>query len=432
VSIDFGVDPEFQEQLDWMREFVDNEIEPLELFYDDMTDESWSKATEPLKDRVRERGLWACHLDPDLGGQGFGQVKLALMHEILGRCRTAPNVFGNQAPDSGNSELIAVGANEEQRKKWLEPLLRGEMTSSFSLTEPQFSGSDPTMISTRADRDGDEYVINGHKWFASNAAKADFVLAMVVTNPDNPPHKAASMVIIPKGTPGMNIVRNVYNMHHPYPGHFRAGGHAEIVFDNCRVPVENRIGEEGDGFVLAQKRLSGGRIHHAMRWVGQCNKAFDLMCERAVSRRTKGQLLGEKQMIQDFIARSSADIRALRLMALHTAWLWDAQGPSKTRVEIAELKFWGAQVLHDVIDRAIQVHGALGWTTDLPLADMYVLARTMRLADGADEVHKSFVAAKRLKAYKPVEGWPSEHIPTRKAELRERFAHFLDNEYGNL
>jgi acyl-CoA dehydrogenase len=432
VPIDFAVEPEFQTQLDWMRDFVDNEVEPLQLFYDDMTSASWRKATAPLKQQVKDRGLWACHLDPDLGGQGYGQVKLALMHEILGRCSTAPSIFGNQAPDSGNSELIAVGANDDQRKKWLEPLLRGELTSSFSMTEPHFSGSDPTMINTRATRDGDEYVITGHKWFASNAAVADFVLAMVVTNPENPPHKAASMIIIPKGTPGMNIVRNVYNMHHPYPGHFRAGGHAEIFFEDCRVPVENRIGDEGDGFVLAQKRLSGGRIHHAMRWVGQCQKAFDLMCERAVSRRTKGQLLAEKQMIQDFIAQSSADIRALRLLALHTAWLWDTQGPSRTRVEIAELKFWGAQVLHDVIDRAIQVHGALGWTTDLPLAEMYVLARQMRIADGADEVHKAFVAGRRVKDYKPVDGWPSQHVPTRKAELRERFVHLLDNEASNL
>jgi acyl-CoA dehydrogenase len=432
VPIDFAVEPEFQAQLDWMRQFVDNEIEPLELFYDDMSDENWRLATEPLKQQVKDRGLWACHLDADLGGQGYGQVKLALMHEILGRCSTAPNIFGNQAPDSGNSELIAVGANEEQRKKWLEPLLRGELTSTFSLTEPHYSGSDPTMIRTYAVRDGDEYVINGHKWFASGASKADFVLAMVVTNPDNAAHKAASMLVVPKGTPGMNIVRDVYNMHHPYPGHFRSGGHAEIIFDNCRVPVENRIGAEGDGFVLAQKRLSGGRIHHAMRWVGQCEKAFDLMCERAVSRKTKGQALAEKQMIQDMIAQSSADIRALRLMALHSAWLWDTQGASKTRVEIAELKFWGARVLHDVIDRAIQVHGAIGWTMDLPLARMYVMARQMRIADGADEVHKAFVATKRMKAYTPVEGWPSQHVPTRKAQLRDRFAHLLDNEYDNL
>jgi acyl-CoA dehydrogenase len=428
---DFSTDPEFQEQLDWMRHFVDEEIVPLDLFFDDMSVGNWKKATQPLKDEVRRRGLWACHLDPELGGQGFGQVKLALMHEILGRTRSAPNVFGNQAPDSGNSELIAIGATPEQREKWLEPLLRGELTSSFSLTEPHYSGSDPTMIRTYAVRDGDEYVINGHKWFASNAAVADFVLMMVVTNPDNPPHKAASMVIIPRGTPGLNIVRNVYNMHHPYPGHFRAGGHAEIKLENCRIPVANRIGDEGDGFLLAQKRLNGGRIHHAMRWVGQCNRAFEMMCERAVSRPTKGELLGQKQMIQDMIATSSVEIRALKLLALHSAWVWDTQGASKARREIAELKFWGANVLQQVIDRAIQVHGALGWTTDLPLGEMFVLARQMRIADGADEVHKSFVANRAMKGATPVEGWPSEHVPTRRERYRGRFADLLDNEVLN-
>ena len=432
MAWDFSTDPEFQEHLDWMRRFVDDEIEPLSLFFDDMTDDAWKRATAPLKQQVKDRGLWACHLDPELGGQGYGQVKLALMHEVLGRCSAAPAVFGNQAPDSGNSELIAIGGTPEQKERWLEPLLRGDTTSCFSLTEPHFSGSDPTMIATRAERDGDEYVINGHKWFASGASKADFILVMAVTNPDNPPHKAASFFIVPKDTPGCTIARDVFNMHHPYPGHFRSGGHAEIFFEDCRVPVANRVGEEGDGFVLAQKRLNGGRIHHAMRWVGQCEAAFDMMCERAVSRDTKGQLLIEKQMIQEMIAESSADIRALRLMALHSAWVWDNEGASKARVEIAELKFWGARVLHDVIDRAIQVHGALGWSTDLPLAHMYVLARQFRIADGADEVHKSFVANKKAKAYKPVEGWPSAHVPTRKAALRERFAFLLDNEAANF
>jgi acyl-CoA dehydrogenase len=431
MAWDFSTEPEFQAQLDWMREFVKNEIEPIELFFDDMTSGNWRKLTDPLKEQVKQRGLWACHLDPELGGQGYGQVKLALMHEILGRSGPAPNIFGNQAPDSGNSELIAIGATPEQRVKWLEPLLRGELTSSFSMTEPHYSGSDPTMIKTYAVRDGDEYVINGHKWFASNAAVADFILMMVVTNPDNPPHKAASMIIIPRGTPGLNIARNVYNMHHPYPGHFRAGGHAEIFLENCRVPVANRIGGEGDGFVLAQKRLNGGRIHHAMRWVGQCNRAFEMMCERAVSRSTKGQLLGQKQMIQEMIADSAVEIRALRLLALHSAWVWDTEGASKARMEIAQLKFWGAKVLQEVVDRAIQVHGALGWTTDLPLAKMFVLARQMRIADGADEVHKAFVAERSMKAFAPVEGWPSEHIPTRRAAYRDQFLEYLDNEVLN-
>jgi len=428
---DFSTEPEFQEQLDWMRTFVDEEIAPLALFYDEMSPASWKAATAPLKQQVKDRGLWACHLDPELGGQGYGQVKLALMHEILGRVGVAPSIFGNQAPDSGNSELIAIGGTPEQKKEWLEPLLAGDITSSFSLTEPHFSGSDPTMINTRAERDGDEYVINGHKWFASNASSADFILMMAVTNPENPPHKAASFFIIPKGTPGLEIVRDVHNMHHPHPGPYRSGGHAEILLKDCRVPVANRVGEEGDGFVLAQQRLNGGRIHHAMRWVGQCEAAFDMMCERAISRRTKGELLIEKQMIQEMIAESSIDIRALRLVALHSAWVWDHVGASKARVEIAELKFWGARVLHDVVDRAIQVHGALGWTTDLPLADMYVSARQFRIADGADEVHKSFVATKKAKAYKPVEGWPSMHIPTRREEARARFAQYLDHEVSN-
>jgi len=431
MAWDFSTEPEFQEQLDWMRTFVDEEIAPLALFYDEMSLESWKAATAPLKQQVKDRGLWACHLDPELGGQGYGQVKLALMHEILGRVNVAPSIFGNQAPDSGNSELIAIGGTPEQKKDWLEPLLAGDITSSFSLTEPHFSGSDPTMINTRAERDGDEYVINGHKWFASNASSADFILMMAVTNPENPPHKAASFFIIPKGTPGLEIVRDVSNMHHPHPGNYRSGGHAEILLKDCRVPAGNRVGAEGDGFVLAQQRLNGGRIHHAMRWVGQCEAAFDMMCERAISRRTKGELLIEKQMIQEMIAESSIDIRALRLVALHSAWMWDNVGASKARVEIAELKFWGARVLHDVVDRAIQVHGALGWTTDLPLADMYVSARQFRIADGADEVHKSFVATKKAKAYKPVEGWPSMHIPTRRAEARERFAQYLDHSVAN-
>lgn len=431
MAWDFSTEPEFQEQLDWMRTFVDEEIAPLALFYDEMSLASWKAATAPLKQQVKDRGLWACHLDPELGGQGYGQVKLALMHEILGRVNVAPSIFGNQAPDSGNSELIAIGGTPEQKKQWLEPLLAGDITSSFSLTEPHFSGSDPTMINTRAERDGDEYVINGHKWFASNASTADFILMMAVTNPENPPHKAASFFIIPKGTPGLEIVRDVHNMHHPHPGNYRSGGHAEILLKDCRVPVGNRVGNEGDGFVLAQQRLNGGRIHHAMRWVGQCEAAFDMMCERAISRRTKGELLIEKQMIQEMIAESSIDIRALRLVALHSAWVWDEVGASKARVEIAELKFWGARVLHDVVDRAIQVHGALGWTTDLPLADMYVSARQFRIADGADEVHKSFVATKKAKAYKPVEGWPSMHIPTRRAEARERFAQYLDHSVAN-
>ena len=287
MTWDFSNDPDFDEQLEWTREVVTTRIEPLEVVKPQMSRERWQLATEPIKQDVKDRGLWAAHLGPELGGQGMGQVKLALMHEILGRCDSAPAIFGNQAPDSGNSELLAVGANPQQKDRWLWPLLAGELTSSFSLTEPHTAGSDPTNISTVAVLDGDEYVINGHKWFASGAAHADFVLAMVVTDPHAAPHERASMIVVEQGTPGMNIVRNIFTMDHPYAGDAEqhAHGHAEIRFEDCRVPRENLIGEPGQGFLLVQKRLSGGRIQHAMRWIGQCHRAFDMMCERAVSPR---------------------------------------------------------------------------------------------------------------------------------------------------
>ena len=428
MAWDFQTDPEFQEQLDWIRDVVINQIEPLDLVKSRMSRESWARATEPLKAEVKARGLWAAHLDPELGGQGMGQVRLALMHEILGRSVSAPNIFGNQAPDSGNGELLAIGANDEQKARWLWPLLDGKLTSSFSLTEPHNAGSDPTTITTSAVLDGDEYVINGHKWFASNASAADFVLAMVVTNPEGGPYERASMIVIERDTPGMNIIRNVGTMDHPHrsPGEQHLGGHAEIRFEDCRVPRENLIGEPGQGFLLAQKRLSGGRIHHAMRWIGMCNRAFDMMCERAVSRTVHNRTLGDKQFVQDFIAESRTEIDAARLLTLYAAWHWDTYGASRSRVQIAQIKYWGARVLHNVIDRSIQVHGALGFSTDLPLERMYRVARNFRISDGADEVHKSFIARNVLKGYSPVEGWPSEHVPTRRAAAIERFAEYLD------
>src|SRR4051812_788859 len=433
MSWDFRTDADFQVELDWMRDVVVNQIEPLDLVKSQMSPESWKKATAPIKQEVRDRNLWAAHLDEELGGQGMGQVRLALMHEILGRTGSAPNIFGNQAPDSGNSELLAIGANDEQKAKWLWPLLEGKLTSSFSLTEPETAGSDPTQIATTAILDGDEYVINGHKWFASNAAVADFVLAMVVTNPEGGPYERASMIVIEKGTPGMNIVRNVHTMDHPYDGwgDQHLGGHAEIVFEDCRVPRENLIGNPGEGFLLAQKRLSGGRIHHAMRWIGTCHRAFDMMCERAVSRTMHGRPLGDKQFVQDFVAESRTEIDAARLLTLHAAWHWDTYGAEKSRLQIAQIKYWGARVLYNVIDRSIQVHGAMGFSTDLPLERMYRTARNFRISDGADETHKSFIARRVLKEYKPVDGYPTEHVPTRRAEAEARFADLLDMAASN-
>ena len=289
--------------------------------------------TAPLKDEVKRQGLWACHLDPELGGQGYGQVKLALMHEILGRSPIAPGIFGNQAPDSGNAELLAIGADEEQKKQWLQPLLDGTYRSAFSMTEPEVAGSDPTLIRTRAVLDGDEYVINGHKWFTSNGSKSDFLIVMVVTNPDVHAYQGCSMIVVPTRTPGVNIVRDIPNMHHPYahPGRRHPGGHAEIRYEDVRVPAANLIARPGDGFLLAQKRLGPGRLHHAMRWIGQSRRAFDMLCERALSRYSHGSLLAEKQMIQDFVAESMIDIETARLLCLNTAWKIDQVGSSKSR-----------------------------------------------------------------------------------------------------
>jgi acyl-CoA dehydrogenase len=247
---------------------------------------------------VKAQGLWGAFLDPKLGGRGFGQLKLALMSEIIGRCMMSMTIFGVQAPDSGNMELLAHGATDAQKERWLWPNLRGEISSAFALTEPFFAGADPTVIGTTAVKDGDEWVINGRKWFITNASTADIVLVFAETNPDGRPHRHASVFVVPTGTPGMQIVRDIGTMAHPDVEYGRVGNHAEIVFDNCRVPADHLIGEPGEGFVLAQQRLGGGRIHHAMRWLGQAQRSLDIMCERAVSRMSHGKLLAQHQMVR--------------------------------------------------------------------------------------------------------------------------------------
>ncbi len=433
MAWDFETEPEFQEQLDWTRAFLDEHILPLETIDLEVTDEQWKALTAPLKQQVKDRGLWACHLDPELGGQGFGQVKLGLMHEILGRSSIAPAIFGNNAPDSGNAELLAIGGNDEQKKRWMEPLLAGELRSGFSMTEPDTAGSDPTLLETKAVRDGDTWVINGHKWFTSGGSGADFLIAMVVTNPDVHPYQGSSMIVVPTDTPGLEIVRDVPNMHHPYPGQFARHpmGHSEVIYRDVRVPAENLIGNPGDGFVLAQKRLGPGRIHHAMRWIGQSQRALDMMCERALSRYAHGSLLAEKQMVQDFIAETRIDIASARLLCLHAAWHMDKHGSSASRTEIAMIKVYGTKMLYNAIDRSIQVHGALGYSADMPLEEMYRNARASRLVDGADEVHKVSIARRTLKEYAAVDGFPTEHIPTRRAAALERFGDLLDIEVLN-
>jgi acyl-CoA dehydrogenase len=423
MAWDFSTEPEFEEKLAWMRTFVREEIFPLETL--NLDHGTFTRVVAPLQQQVRDMGLWAAHLDPELGGKGFGQVKLGLMHEILGQSAYAPFVFGNNAPDSGNAELIALGSKSEaQKEQWLWPLLEGKLRSAFSMTEPG-AGADPTLLKTTAVRDGGEWVINGHKWFTSNGSIADFLIVMAVTNPDVHPYQGSSMIIVPTSTPGVDILRDIPTMEHPEPHFAVYGGHSEIIYRDVRVPYENLIGDEGSGFVLAQKRLGPGRIHHAMRWLGQSRRAFDMMCERSVSRYLHGSVLADKQTIQNWVADSMAEMTSARLLTLYAAWKMDQVGASAARVEIAMIKYFGAQVLYNVIDRAVQVHGSLGFSTDLPLEHMYRAARAARIYDGPDEVHRVTVARQVLKGYRPVEV-PSEHVPTRRAAAQLKFAEALE------
>jgi acyl-CoA dehydrogenase len=425
VAWDFETEPDYQAKLDWARSFVDEEVLPIETL--SLDNDTLMRLIAPLQEEVKKQGLWAAHLPPELGGMGFGQVRLGLLHEILGRTFIAPVVFGNNAPDSGNAELLAIGieesGSEHQRQQYLEPLLNGRLKSAFSMTEPG-AGADPTLIATTARRDGEEWVISGHKWFTSHGSVADFLIVMCVTNPDVHPYTGCSMIIVPADTPGVDVLRDISTMEDPTPHFGKFGGHSEIVYDEVRVPAGNLVGREGDGFRLAQMRLGPGRIHHCMRWLGQSRRAFDMLCERAVSRKLHGSLLADKQMAQSWIADSLAEMTAARLMTLQAAWKMDRDGAPAARIEIAMIKYYGASVLYNVIDRAIQANGSLGFSTDLPLEHMYRAARAARIYDGPDEVHKVTVARQTLKEYKPVEV-PTEHVPTRRKAAIEKFADML-------
>ena len=427
MSWDFATEPEFERKLEWMRAFVREQIWPLETLMDELGWEGLRRAAKPLQDQVREQGLWAAHLDPELGGQGFGQVKLGLMHEILGSCPIAPLMFGNAAPDSGNSEVLAMAGTPEQKDRYLHPLLAGDLKSAFSMTEPDSAGSDPTLLRTRAVRDGDDWVISGRKWFSTNGSIADFLIVMAVTDPEARPHNRASMFVVDADAPGVNIVRDVSTMEHPYESFGRYGNHAEIRYEDVRVPGSALLGAEGAGFLIAQQRLYPGRIHHCMRWLGVARRAFDMLCERSVYRYAHGSTLGKHETVQNWIADSEAEMLAARLMTLHAAWLMDTQGVLAARKEIALIKFYGAKVLHDVVDRALQAHGGLGYSTDLPLEAMYRFARAARIYDGPDEVHRASVARQVLRGYEPPpDDVPSEFIPARREAARKQFAELLE------
>ena len=402
MAWDFSTEPEFQEKLDWVDRFCREEIEPLELVFPfavRMRDPKMQALVDPLRAQVKEQGLWAIFLDKELGGPGFGQLKLALVNEILGRYGTAPSIFGCQAPDTGNMELLAAYGTEVQKERWLYPLLNQKIWSAYSMTEPQ-GGSDPNLFKTTAVRDGDEWVINGEKWFTSAGRYADIIFVMCTNG----------IFIVPKDTPGVEI------MDQPRT-------HDHIIYRDVRVPLDHLLGPENAGKVLAQRRLGGGRIHHAMRAIAQCKRAFDMMCERALSRESHGKVIAEHQMVQSAIADSYAEINMLRLLVLWTAWTIDNSSTQASRTQIAACKYTAAKVLKDVAYRAIHIYGSLGVTNLTPLQAMWAASPTMSVMDGVDEVHKVTVSRDVLKGYAPHDGlWPSEYFPAKRAEARKKFA----------
>jgi acyl-CoA dehydrogenase len=393
------MDPELVALRDRYRAFMEAHVYPNEMaLYAE--DDAADALVSELRERARSEGLWAPHIGPEAGGTGRGFLAYAYLNEEIGRCFWAQLIFGCQAPDAGNSEILEMFGTPEQRGQFLEPLVRGDVRSYFAMTERAVSGSDPTGLQTRAVLDGDEWVIDGDKWFQTGADGAAFGIVMAVTDPDGAPHRHISQIVVPAATPGVEVVRPV-----PVLGHVGKGWntHCEVRFRGARVPARNLLGERGDGFRIAQKRLGPGRIHHVMRWLGQMQRAFDLMCSYALQREAFGSRLADKQTVQNWIADSAAEIQGCRLMTLHAAGLIDAG--EEARVEISALKFSAAKVLHDVIDRAVQTHGALGISGDSPLSQMYLAARFARIYDGPDEVHRMVVARRILRSYERGDGW---------------------------
>jgi acyl-CoA dehydrogenase len=382
-----------------VRAFMEEHVYPNEprlLAEDEQADAHVAE----LREEAKQAGLWAPHLPPEAGGSGSGFIEYAYLNEEIGRSFIAQLIFGCQAPDAGNGEILHMYGTAEQKERFLAPLVAGETRSYFGMTEPEVAGSDPTLLRGRAVRDGDEWVINAHKWFSSGADGAGFGVVMAVTDPDAEPHRRASMILVPTDTPGYELVRRISVMGHEGRGW---GTHCETRFTDVRVPVENTLGEPGDGFRIAQKRLGPGRIHHVMRWLGQMQRGFELMCSYALEREAFGGPLAEKQTVQNWIAESAAEIQACRLMTLQAAHRLD-EG-DEARVEVSLIKFYAAGVLCDVIDRAIQVHGGLGLTDDTPLAMMWRMARAGRVYDGADEVHKMVVARRILRSFEDGGVW---------------------------
>ena len=428
--IDFSLEPEFEAKLDWIRNFVREEVEPLDAIFDystnapyDVTNAGAMAILKKLQAEVRAQGLWAPHLDPELGGQGFGQAKLCFINEILGRSNWAPRVFGAQAPDSGNSEILARFGTPEQKQRFLKPLLDGDIISCYSMTEPD-GGSDPTNFGTRAVKDGGDWVINGEKWFSSNAKYAAFLITPVITHPDAEPHKRMTMFLVPRDTPGLKFRRNV--------GLWGEKGeratHGFMHYDNVRLPETAVLGEAGAGFKVAQSRLGGGRIHHAMRTVGLCQKALEMACERAVSRKTRGGMISDLGVVQDQIGGWWAKLQQFRLLVLHTAWLYD-QGEARQRdayIQTAAVKVMTAEVSEEIIWGAAHLHGSLGASNEMRFGQMIGAAFRMGIVDGPTELHRATLGRQILKRTRPAPGrFPSDHLPPLLERAYAKYGEYL-------
>jgi acyl-CoA dehydrogenase len=396
--MDFNPSPEVAQLRERVLDFMDAEIYPQEREIMEALDAEvgpgvpYPQNLAAVREKAREEGLWNLFMPDERFGPGLTNWEYGLLCEEMGRSpMAAPMAFNCSAPDTGNMEILAEHGTPEQRERWLEPLLEGRIRSCFSMTEPEVSGSDPTLLQARAELDGDEWVIDGHKWFTSGAVGAELAIAMVVTDPDAHPYGRASMICVPTDAPGFNLVRPI-----PVMGHDGGPGHCEIRYEGCRVPKENLLGERGAGFAVAQDRLGPGRIHHCMRAIGTAERAHEMMCRRANERSAFGGPLGDKQFVQESIAASRMEIDQARLLTLYAAWKMDTEGKRAARQAISAIKIVAANMVMDVLDRAIQVHGSLGMTDDTPLAAMWRFSRMLRLADGPDEVHKMVLARREL------------------------------------
>ena len=397
-----AVTPELRALRERYAAFMDEHVYPHEAALA-AGDDGSDALIASLREQARAAGLWAPHIGPEAGGTGRGFLAYAFLNEQIGRSYWAQLVFGCQAPDAGNSEILALHGTPQQRERWLRPLVAGEVRSFFGMTEPEVSGADPTTLAGRARSDGDDWVIDAHKWFSTGADGSGFGIVMAVTDPGEAPHRRASLFLVPTAAPGVEVVRRIEVFGHAGRGW---DTHCEVRLTGVRVPAEAMLGERGAGFRIAQERLGPGRIHHVMRWLGQMQRAFDLMCSYSLTRSAFGGALADKQTIQTWIADSAAEITACRLMTLAAAGKIDRG--EQARVEVSALKFFAARVLHDVVDRAVQTHGALGVSGDSPLAAMYLGARFARIYDGPDEVHRMVVARRILDRYRAGDAWSFE------------------------